>query len=544
MDKERQKTVVYGSVRQKKDLEYVFRELEFVLHTEDEYEVIQYIKDGFFAVLCANDNSCIINLLKQENVSEEKYITDQKLISTLNFPLMDFAKNRKIVIWGTGNTCNEFEKILKLKEINIQLYGYVDRDKSKIGTRRMSASGEELPILSPDIINPIEYYVIIATSYRNYVSIEKDLAALHFNKSDYVYYRTVYDDVAEYFNKIYKTKLYYDTVCMNKDCSVRIKSNGDLCTCCMAYDSVYGNLYEKSFDEIWKSKRATISRLALENRTYVYCDSKRCHYLSNIKPQLMGDEYAETLNYRQWTEEYPSSIAPEVDRSCNLRCTSCRSKVFVENSVEIDAYADMILDKVVSLPTRLIINTIGEVFASKYCLKIINDERTRNRDNISLYSNGTLLFPEKLDALLKEYKTLELAISIDAASEETYRKIRRNGDFKILCKNLEYISVQKKLGKITFFQINYVLQAENVAEISQFVQLGRRLGVDRIVMHAIEDWGIYSSEEFEKVSIFRNGKIKEEFLKYFTKDIIEDEIVDLGDCAHYLGVSPKLMYIV
>lgn len=544
MDKGRKKTVVYGSIRQKKDLEYVFQELEFVLQTEDEEKLIQCIKEGYFAVLCSDDKSNIISLMKQENVPEEKYMTDQELINTLNFPLMEYVRNRRIVIWGTSNTCNEFENVLRSKEINIQLYGYVDNDKCKVGTSRMSVFGDELPVMSPDMINPTEYYVIIATSYRNYVSIERDLSRLTFKKQDYVYYRTVIDDVAEYFSKVYKMKLYYNTECKNKDCSVRIKSNGDVCTCCMAYESVYGNLYEHSFEEIWQSKRAAISRLALENKTYVYCDAKRCHYLSNIKPKLMNDEYAETLRYRQWTEEYPSSIAPEVDRSCNLCCTSCRSRVFVENSMDIEAYADMILDKVVSLPTRLILNTVGEVFASKYCLKILNDEKTRNRESISLYSNGTLLSPDKLDALLKEYQTLEVAISIDAASEETYHKIRRNGDFKVLCENLEYMSVQKKLGRITFFQINYVIQAENIAEISQFVQWGRRLGVDRIVMHAIENWGVYSSQEFEEVSVFRNGKIKEEFLKYFTKDIIEDEIVDLGDCANYLGVVPKLMYIV
>jgi len=218
--------------------------------------------------------------------------------------------------------------------------------------------------------------------------------------------------------------------------------------------------------------------------------------------------------------------------------------VFVENSVDIEAYADMILSKIVSLPTRLILNTIGEIFASKYCLKIINDEKTRKRESISIYSNGTLLFPEKLDDLLRKYQSLEVAISVDAASEKTYHKIRRNGNFKALSGNLEYISIQRKLGRITFFQMNYVIQADNIAELSQFVQWGKRLGVDRIVMHAIEDWGVYSALEFERVSVFRNGEIKEELKKYFTKDIIEDEVVDLGDCANYLGAAPKLMYIV
>lgn len=543
MDFTKKRIIIYGTLRQRKDIEYVFDELDIAYHTESQLELIQYMKRGYFAILCKKDTEPIIELLKQEELYEG-YIQDQELIKTLNFPILDFANGRKIVVWGTGCCCTEFEESIIRQGRSIPINGYVDNNSDKVGEKKTSILNGPLPILSPSKINPEEYYVIIATNYENGVSIEEDLAKLGFGKKDYVYYRTVQEDVAGYFHKIYATKLHYKVECKNKDRSVRVSSNGDVCTCCMAYASVYGNLYEDTFEEIWKSRRATISRLALENKTYVHCDTERCSYLMHVKPEQMDDTAIEQLQYRHWTEEYPNSIALELDRSCNLYCTSCRDHVYVENNPAMEIYTDLLLNKVINLPTRLILNPIGEAFASKYCLKLIHHEKTRKRETISLCSNGTLLNPKVLDQLLKEYKSIELSISIDAATEDTYCKIRRNGDFKALSKNLEYMSHQRKCGRVTYFQINYVLQADNITEMKAFVEWGKQLGVDRIDLFAIENWGNYTKEEFEKVSIFRNGEIKEEFLNYFTKEILEEPIVDVANCANALGVKPKLMYMV
>ncbi len=536
----KKKIVIYGNEWQRKNLQYVFDELIFEICTEDETEVIQYIKEGYIAVLCKQDNSSIIQLFAQKGIEKEiHYYTDEELIQTLNFAVNEHAKNRKIVIWGTGVCCDEFEKQIKDMKLNISLSGYVDNNVEKIG---MSRNG--LPILCPKDINPKEFYVIIATDYKNYFSIEKDLVGLNYKREDYVHFRTVVDDVASYFKKVYRCQQWFDVQCINKDSSVRIKGNGDVCTCCMAYESIYGNLYENTFEEIWHSKRATISRLSLENKTYVYCDHERCPHLAYIKPHPIEEQQIEKSVYTIWESEYPNSVAPEVDRSCNLYCTSCRDCIFIENDPHIETYTELVLNKLVNLPTRFIINTVGEPFASKYSLKIIHDERTKKRGNISIYSNGTLLSPKVLDELLKEYETLELAISIDASCQKTYEKIRRNGNFLELCKNLDYMSKQKSQGKVTFFQINYVLQADNIKEMQEFIDWGKQLGVDRIAINPIEQWGVYTDEEFEKVSIFRNGEIKEEFLKYFTKEIMEDEKVNLFSCANRLGIQPKLMYMI
>lgn len=535
------KIVVYGTINKLKDIQYVFDELDICVSTRNEQDVLHYVLDkGYFALLCEEDNRKMIEFLEANELEKEKnYCIDYELIATLNYPLQKYRKNRRIIVWGTGIECEKFLKIASERNLNISIEAFVDSDFQK----QQSQTYKNKAVLSPDSIKADADFVIVATGYEHFFEIEKELQKKKFSKTDFIHYCMVIDDVASYFMQTYKSKKIYDAECKIKDNAVRIDWNGNLCTCCMSYSSVYGNLFENTFEELWYSKRAKISRLALENRTYCFCDQDRCPYLCGARKRIRDDE-VRTDAYKYIPKQYPDSIAPEIDRSCNLRCVSCRNEVFVDNSTFRNIYAEMILEKIVNLPVRLILNTVGEPFASKNCLKVINDERTQKRKTLSIYSNGTLLFPNVMDELLEKYETLELAISVDAATKETYEKIRRNGKFDVLLQNLDYMGKLKKNNKITWFQLNFVLETENISEMEMFIRMGERLGVDRIEINKIEQWGTFSEERFEEITIIRNGTIKEELQKYFKKEMLELDWVDFFNLSSCLGIEPKRNYMM
>lgn len=525
--------IVYGSQKQMLDLQYVFKNVKIHDYSQNPKDILHFLKYGGRAILCKKQKPDI-----SPKLNYEQYDWDDELIKTLNCSLNKESCGKRVVIWGTGKICANFEQeCQQLKEVTI--YGYVDSDKEKVGNKRRS-----LPILDPMQINPSDYYVIIATNLINYIEIKNQLKEIGFTDG-YIYYRTLIDDLAVYFKKTYESNVYFPTVkCPNKDNSVRIRQNGDLCTCCMSYESILGNLFEQEFEEAWNSKRALISRLAIENRTYVNCDKKRCPFLSGIKPETLTNNIQISWNYKENSRQYPDSIAPEVDCSCNLYCKSCRDKIFIEDSPQVAAFTELIIKKLVNLPVRFIINTVGEPFSSKYCKSILYHEKTKHRKNISLYTNGILLTPNVLDKLLENYFSIEIAVSMDAATKTTYEQLRRNGNFDILCKNLEYISVKRKENRVSYLQLNYVLQICNIAEMEKFIIYAKKLGSDRIAINAIENWGHMSAEEYGEVSIIENGKLKAGLEQYFLKEYITDDIINFHNLSNFIGARPRLMYMI
>ncbi len=59
---------------------------------------------------------------------------------------------------------------------------------------------------------------------------------------------------------------------------------------------------------------------------------------------------------------------------------------------------------------------------------------------IDLRTNGVLLTPENWERIESVHYAVDaILISIDAATESTYRLLRRGGDFNRLLKNLEFV---------------------------------------------------------------------------------------------------------
>ena len=527
------RAIVYGNIKQMRDLQYVFQEVPVESYSDNPADIRNYLENGGFAILCKSQKPDI-----SVQLSAEQYCWDDALINSLNFSLKQRSKNKKVVIWGTGNVCSWFEKEYKNEE-NVDFFGYIDSDRMKWGKKRNGIN-----ILSPAEISPEEYYVIVATNYENFIEIQKELEYAGYT-DEYVYFRRLTEDMAAYFRKTYESDVQFPEIeCPNKDRCVRIRSNGDVCTCCMAYESVYGNLFEEEFEAIWHSKRARIGRLALENRTYVNCNKDRCPFLINIEPELIIDEKQEQWQYTENSMDYPDSVAPEVDISCNLYCRSCRNEIFIDDNPYLRKYADLVVEKLVHLPSRLLINTVGELFVSKSCKYILYHEKTKRRKSISIYTNATMLFPDVLDKVLELYETIELSISIDAVTRTTYEKLRRNGKFDILCRNLSYISKKRKENRVSYLQFNYVLQMENIEEMDAFIKFAKESGCDMITINGIEPWGHMTDDEYRKSSVVEERKLKTGLEKYFTDELIKDEEINFLNIANIIGAKPRFMYTI
>lgn len=168
---------------------------------------------------------------------------------------------------------------------------------------------------------------------------------------------------------------------------------------------------------------------------------------------------------------------------------------------------------------------------SKYYKGIYLDPKCNDIPNIRLLTNGTLFNSTRWGEFIKN-KTgkIYLTVSIDAATEETYKKIRCGGNFKILRENMKFASKLRKTGELGYFRINFVVQKNNYKEMIDFVKWGIELGCDEVFFTKILNWGTYTKEEFREISMMKEDGItpKEELQKVLDDPIMKNPIVDIG----------------
>lgn len=96
--------------------------------------------------------------------------------------------------------------------------------------------------------------------------------------------------------------------------------------------------------------------------------------------------------------------------------------------------------------------------------------------------------------------------------------------------NLTYAGELCKKGKIQNMTLDFVVQKKNIAEMASFVRLAKNLGATHIDFTGIANWGTYSSEQFEELSILDcNGKCKQEYIQYFQDPVLYTKGVSLGN---------------
>ena len=265
--------------------------------------------------------------------------------------------------------------------------------------------------------------------------------------------------------------------------TIQIDNDGDvqLCNCSLHMPYTIGNIFKNSLQEIWNNHEANQVRQSVADGYFTYC-SWACPTLHNLKPR--PSDLPQVRNF-------PKIIALALDLSCNLKCASCREHVIIEkNSEKIQKQIDLfeeIHQWALANPTKsvtIIPMSSGEIFASHSGLKFLESLTDYPYQNLKLHitSNGTLIAKNK--NLLDKISSLiaSCAISIDAATPETYSQVR-GGDWNMLLQGLEYTQTLKHP-----VQFNFVVQKNNWHEIEAFADFANRYNAS-ICYTNLLDWG-------------------------------------------------------
>lgn len=526
--------IIYGINRVSKDFMYIFDDLNILYLTDDinnislnrcEYptkDLETALSDSSYdqIIICDFDKKNKENLLQEKGfIYGKDYVYEEDFFSTLDNIVI--PTDRKIAIWGTGNMCH----FLLEHDFSWRPDVFIDSNK-----KQDIFKGRQV-VLPKEIIDWEQFFVIIAVAQDS--EIKKQLLEMGLVEGyDFVNYRKMLEQPSDLLSKTIFDQSYYDLDCRTMLNHLEILGDGNTRCCCTTFVSQgLDNVFDKERDDLWSSALHKIMCLSTENKTFTFCDKDMCPLFVGKKSEKYNENYIDHRPYKKMTT-YPETIALGYDASCNLSCITCRKEVHFAKDNELEI-VNQITDKVLKqyLPhcKFLILAGNGEVFASPAYRKIYEAPECEPQ-YIRLLSNGTL-FSEKNWNHFIEGKTAKimLTVSIDAATKDTYKRIRR-GNFDILKQNMEFASKLRKNGGLCYFRLNFVVQKENYKEMIPFVEWGQSLGVDEVFFTKILNWGTYSSEEFSEISMMEQDGItpKLEIKEICEHPVMKSDIVDMG----------------
>ena len=307
-------------------------------------------------------------------------------------------------------------------------------------------------------------------------------------------------------------------------------------------------------DGMWNSEESIDIRKSVMDGTYRNCDKTQCPYLSqliNLNNKSLGpikhiNELPEDIKkyvveQNGIMETGPKIVHMSFDRSCNLKCPSCRVESIMANGEKLEKI-DLTIEKMEELYSNSV-ETIycsgtADPFASKSYrnyLKNFDPKKYPNLKHIHLHTNATL-WDEKMWEEMKNIhpyvKTCE--ISIDAARKETYENVTRlGGNWGKLISNLKFISTIKSLTSI---KCSFVVQQSNYTEMTEFLELIHSIfGMKtKVFFGKITNWGTFSDGQYKILKVWDNSHPEfnlflEEFKKVALNPYVFHNMYDLLD---------------
>jgi MoaA/NifB/PqqE/SkfB family radical SAM enzyme len=321
--------------------------------------------------------------------------------------------------------------------------------------------------------------------------------------------------------------------------SLEVHYRGECYICCPEWNNnSIGNIYQNSIDEIWNSPKAIEIRQSINDGSFKYCNHKTCPFIQAQDLPLKEKDVSLT------PLEKPNYLMLNYDRSCNLSCPSCRTEKIMslpgspqyEMAEKITKTIDTFFIKnLEDSYLKINITGSGDPFASVIYKKFLEsiDGKKHPRLLIDLQTNALLLNEDNWNNLKNIHSNInDLFISVDAATEQTYKIVRRLGNFNQLLKNLHFISNLRKQRKINLLQARFVVQDLNFSEIPSFIKLFLKLRFDVIEFSKMINWSTYSPQDFfNQCPWEKSHRNHLQFQKVLTSPILGHRRVFLGNLS-------------
>lgn len=192
-------------------------------------------------------------------------------------------------------------------------------------------------------------------------------------------------------------------------------------------------------------------------------------------------------------KQFPEMVVCGICFTCNARCIHCPNaatnfSMTLKGKDRFMSWETLkrVADECAEHPHNMVrVSSAGEVLVHPDAVEMIEYILDAKKDkNVALTTNGSLLKPETSKRLLdKGIRSIE--ISMDAASKETYEKIRAGLNYERVLSNIEELIKLRDQGKHeTKVMISVIEQEENRAEIDQIMEFWDKIA-DRVLIRKL-----------------------------------------------------------
>jgi|GEM_PF-673221 len=298
-----------------------------------------------------------------------------------------------------------------------------------------------------------------------------------------------------------------------------------LCDCAAWLPFIAGNIVEAdSPDDVWNSEGAQEIRRSILDGDFSYCSRTLCPMIANDNLPRAGEVVSPRLraiidNHKTIVDDGPRLIALGHDSSCNLACPSCRVDIVMADKAQNErldrARENVILPLLRNREVGLHLTAWGDPFASRHYRSILEALRDSDFDavKLSILTNGLGLTKSVWETMphLRD-KIVELRVSVDAATKETYENVRRPGRWDVIRENLRVMGEINSTGTFVrnrpdaevfpgfddaiSFSLAFVVQSANFREMPAFVKLAEEVNADSVIFQRYYSFGHEGSRVF------------------------------------------------
>jgi MoaA/NifB/PqqE/SkfB family radical SAM enzyme len=284
-----------------------------------------------------------------------------------------------------------------------------------------------------------------------------------------------------------------------------------------------GNLLTDTIDEVVNNSKKLKVQTNMRQGIFSDC-TDYCHHLSSFLSNK--NDYWPIIPIENLDNKLKNTtmhIQFSYDNSCNLQCPSCRTELTYWDPADINDHNGQIIKKVHARVKELIdvllaqgnkillqITGSGDPFASplywNYLLELANKPIHKNI-SIQLDTNGILMTEENLIKIKPLWPhIIRVNFSIDAATNKTYKIIRKNGNFTKLQKNLnilDHLIAEEKFPNLINWQTNFIVQKDNYKELEEYVKWQLTLKSKPLIsLSLIGHWIHLSNDKFKSMAVW------------------------------------------
>ena len=181
---------------------------------------------------------------------------------------------------------------------------------------------------------------------------------------------------------------------------------------------------------------------------------------------------------------YPYNLWVDPGNICTLRCPLCPTgQRDTSRPKGLLKYADFqkLIDEIGDFLITVNFTNWGEPFLNKDIFSMITYCKQKGIPFTRLDSNLNTFDSNDCESLVVSGLDI-LSASIDGASQQTYEKYRKGGDFKLAISNLKAISEKRReLGrKKPYLRWQFLVFRHNQHELKTAIKIAKEIGVDRI----------------------------------------------------------------